>query len=402
MNFAQFLAWEESSRDTIDFKKIYVDMVGDLNAGLMLSEIVYWYLPNKRGESKLRVEHDGKFWIACRRYEWWERTRLSPKQSDHALAILVGIHLVEKARYKFMGEIALHIRLIEDVFLSIFADALAHPAVNPYRGEIASSPKRKNEFPQTSKSKSTKGKSHNAAKRKIGLYKKANSVSLKRRNPITETLSSIPSSLTQATTSSTSVEGIEIDPTFQKNWDACFHQLEMQLDRQSFETWLRGAVLLDVERAEGEVPTFVIGVRNSYARDMCQHRLYRNICRVLSDVSGEAHELRFEIEMTADEMQDEADGEMPLYRLLAKDAPNNPVRPLHEVNAMTLRQLFEQYIAPITDANEATVARLEAAYKADDFGFAAIKMLDMKKRGRVRDPLAYTIGILENEKAGVS
>jgi chromosomal replication initiator protein len=53
----------------------------------------------------------------------------------------------------------------------------------------------------------------------------------------------------------------------QDAWSAAYHQLELQLDRASFDTWLRDAVLLNVE---GDV--FVIGVINSYARDMLQHR----------------------------------------------------------------------------------------------------------------------------------
>ena len=44
MNFDDFLKWEQSSRDTVDFKTVYVDMVGDLLAGLMLSQIVFWHL----------------------------------------------------------------------------------------------------------------------------------------------------------------------------------------------------------------------------------------------------------------------------------------------------------------------------------------------------------------------
>ena len=46
-DFNNFLAWRTNTRDTIDFKKIYVDMVGDLIAGLMLGRIIYWYLPDK-------------------------------------------------------------------------------------------------------------------------------------------------------------------------------------------------------------------------------------------------------------------------------------------------------------------------------------------------------------------
>ena len=67
----------------------------------------------------------------------------------------------------------------------------------------------------------------------------------------------------------------------QETWDVAFSQLELQLDRASFDTWLRGASFISVDGG-----IYVIGVRNTYARDMLQHRLYRNVRRVLSDVCG--------------------------------------------------------------------------------------------------------------------
>jgi hypothetical protein len=139
LNFAQFLLWEEASRDTIDFKKIYVDIAGDLNAGLMLSEIIYWHLPASNGQTKLRALHQGFYWIAVRRYEWWERTRFSPKQADRALAILVDAGLVIKDVFKFDGDPTVHIRLNEDAFTTRWEDVLNHPPENPYL------PKGKNE-----------------------------------------------------------------------------------------------------------------------------------------------------------------------------------------------------------------------------------------------------------------
>jgi hypothetical protein len=73
-------------------------------------------------------------------------------------------------------------------------------------------------------------------------------------------------------------------------WELAYSQLELQLDRANFDTWLRGASFLRVEDG-----VFVIGVRNGYSRDMLQHRLYRNVWRVLSDAYGEDVEIRFEI-----------------------------------------------------------------------------------------------------------
>ncbi|GAJ09042.1 unnamed protein product, partial [marine sediment metagenome] len=77
--FNDFLAWEKASRDTIDFKKIYVDITGDLIAGLLLSQIIYWHLPNKDGETKLRVIKKNRPCIAKARHDWWDEARISVK-----------------------------------------------------------------------------------------------------------------------------------------------------------------------------------------------------------------------------------------------------------------------------------------------------------------------------------
>lgn len=73
-------------------------------------------------------------------------------------------------------------------------------------------------------------------------------------------------------------------------WDTAYAQLEFQLDGGRFDTWLRDARLL---RAVGD--TFYVGVKNGFTRDMLQHRLYRNVARVLSDAWGKPASIVFEI-----------------------------------------------------------------------------------------------------------
>jgi chromosomal replication initiator protein len=103
-------------------------------------------------------------------------------------------------------------------------------------------------------------------------------------------------------------------------WDSAYHQLELQLDRASFETWLRGACLLGVEGDE-----FIIGVRNEYAREMLRHRLYRNVRRVLSDVCGKAVELRFELHKAGEKVHNPDDlSDMPLFRMMAQTQEPEP------------------------------------------------------------------------------
>lgn len=131
--FNSFLLWEITSRDTIDFKKIYVDVAGgDTLAGLVLSEILYWYLPDRNGHSKLRVNHDGQEWIACRRYEWWDRTRLTPRQSDRILGILESQGLIVTEIYKFDGDPTKHIRLVFDEFYRRWQHFIENPPQNPF------------------------------------------------------------------------------------------------------------------------------------------------------------------------------------------------------------------------------------------------------------------------------
>lgn len=115
-----FLEWEKKTSDTLDFKKTYVDIAGDLKAGVMLAHIIYWSLPDKSGDLKLRVEKDGHFWIAVRRIDWWERVRLTEHEADTAIRKLLKAGLVVKKCYKFNGEPTVHVRLEVANFLAMW------------------------------------------------------------------------------------------------------------------------------------------------------------------------------------------------------------------------------------------------------------------------------------------
>lgn len=116
----------------------------------------------------------------------------------------------------------------------------------------------------------------------------------------------------------------------QEAWNIAFSQLEIQLDRASFETWLRGAVFLGCT----EDGTYRVGVANTYARDMLQHRLYREIRRVLGDVLGErAVELCFEVSKV--DAVTTTDDELPLFRLLNRQ----PELPPAQVSAPLYQQV---------------------------------------------------------------
>lgn len=124
--FSDFLVWEEVSKDAIDFKRIYVDMADDLMAGVMLSQIVYWYLPDKHGNpNKLRVQtEDGQAWLVVSREEWWNQCRLKPRQADRTIKLLKEKGIIKTIVLKFNGAPTTHIQLDQENFIRLFATTL--------------------------------------------------------------------------------------------------------------------------------------------------------------------------------------------------------------------------------------------------------------------------------------
>lgn len=138
------------------------------------------------------------------------------------------------------------------------------------------------------------------------------------------------------------------------------------------------------------LPIFVIAVRSSFARDLLQNTYYRMTRRILNDAWNEEADLRFEFGDAESAPEPSDDGNMPLFRLLADQLP------AATQEGETIRTLFSRFIAPITEANEASVKLLEAQYSPETFGYALSVMADKQAAGKVNDPLAYTQGILRN------
>lgn len=145
MTWEEFLLWEQASQDTIDVKRAYVDLAGDLVAGVLLSQIIFWHLPGKEKDTKLRVIKKGKLWLAKGRNDWWEECRITAKQFDRAAEILEKVGVVEKARFRFDGSPTVHVRLITDKFMTLVNSILT-------KGKNPTSPKVKMELDQRGRS----------------------------------------------------------------------------------------------------------------------------------------------------------------------------------------------------------------------------------------------------------
>lgn len=71
-------------------------------------------------------------------------------------------------------------------------------------------------------------------------------------------------------------------------WKATLGELELQMTKATFNTWLKGARLIAYENNE-----YVIGVRNDYAKDWLENRLRDTILRTLAAIAGQKVQVRF-------------------------------------------------------------------------------------------------------------
>ena len=91
---------------------VYVDITGDLVAGALLGQILYWFGADRNGRTRARIVKDGFYWIAKTRNDWWQEIRISPKQYDRAAKLLKDQGFIEIKTMKFNGNPTTHIRII--------------------------------------------------------------------------------------------------------------------------------------------------------------------------------------------------------------------------------------------------------------------------------------------------
>jgi chromosomal replication initiator protein len=73
-------------------------------------------------------------------------------------------------------------------------------------------------------------------------------------------------------------------------WDAALGELQLQVARPAFETWLRDTD--GVAHRDGE---FIVGTANAFVSEMLEHRMYPLIERAIERVIGEPTSVRFQV-----------------------------------------------------------------------------------------------------------
>ncbi len=71
-------------------------------------------------------------------------------------------------------------------------------------------------------------------------------------------------------------------------WQVALGQLQMEMPKAAFDTWVRDAELISYEDG-----SFIIGVQNAYARDWLESRLSSTITRLLTGIMNRTVEVRF-------------------------------------------------------------------------------------------------------------
>ena len=74
----------------------------------------------------------------------------------------------------------------------------------------------------------------------------------------------------------------------QQAWQAARGQLQLEMPKAAFDTWVRNTEYLSYEDG-----SFMIGVPNAYARDWLQSRLTSTVTRLLTGMMNRTVEVRF-------------------------------------------------------------------------------------------------------------
>ena len=82
-------------------------------------------------------------------------------------------------------------------------------------------------------------------------------------------------------------------------WLAALGELQLQMTQATFDTWLRDSRLLKEDRG-----TFVIGVKNGYAKDWLENRLLATIKRTLARLTGRTVAVEFVVWSDGAQAQD--------------------------------------------------------------------------------------------------
>lgn len=150
------LAWARGN-SPIAVHPAYIRMAGDVGAGVLLSQIVYWHSDSKDGQRRGGVERDGETWVAKSAADWAREIGLDAdigqgpaKSVRRYLTHLQSAGLIEADVFKFNGAPTLHVRVNWTALESAAAPDFPYSEI-PF-SDSGISAERKMHFPAVGKS----------------------------------------------------------------------------------------------------------------------------------------------------------------------------------------------------------------------------------------------------------
>jgi len=108
----------------------------------------------------------------------------------------------------------------------------------------------------------------------------------------------------------------------EKAWHATVGQLQMEMPKAAFDTWVRNSEFISYEDG-----SFIIGVQNAYARDWLESRLASTVTRLLIGIMNRTVEVRFVVwQITHEEAKSDLRGDNNAVETqgeLQQDRPTN-------------------------------------------------------------------------------
>jgi len=99
-----------------------------------------------------------------------------------------------------------------------------------------------------------------------------------------------------------------------RHWQAALGQFQLDMPRATYDTWVRDTELLTYEDG-----TYIVGVRNAFARDWLEDRLLSTAKQVLAGITGRTVEVRFVV-WQGDPAEEVTQDSLP--HLSLPDSPN--------------------------------------------------------------------------------
>ena len=171
-------------------------------------------------------------------------------------------------------------------------------------------------------------------------------------------------------------------------WDAALGELQLQVARPAFETWLRDTD--GVAHADGE---FVVGTANAFVSEMLEHRMYPLIERAIEHVIGEPTSVRFQVVAhsgASDDARPDAPS-MPPETADRQPAPADTLQPhvsLAAPPSLNARYTFDRFV--VGKSNE--LAHAAARAVADNPGNVYNPLVMYSEVGLGKTHLLHAIG----------